>query len=199
MAKIGVQSEPQEGAKFWFTAKFEKQPGQVIERESQKLGDLHVLIVDDNITNLQILRQQLLAWRIRPDCAISGEESLRMMRDAASAGKPYDIALIDFQMPEMDGLTLVSAIKGQLANGTTHLVILSSHGQCLRPSELQELGINSCLAKPVKQSRLFDCLSEVTGRRRRKPVFWKPFLSPRCLSCRASPVAREVAHSFSGR
>jgi two-component system sensor histidine kinase/response regulator len=178
VGEIGVQSEPQEGAKFWFTAKFEKQPDQVIERESQKLDDLHVLIVDDNITNLQILRQQLLAWRIQPDCAISGEEALRMMRDAASAGKPYDIALVDFQMPEMDGLTLASSIKSQLAIGTTRLVILSSHGQCLKPLELQELGINSCLAKPVKQSRLLDCLSEVTARERRKPALWKPFPFP---------------------
>ena len=162
--EIGVQSEAQKGAKFWFTAKFEKQPGLVIERENQKLSDLRVLIVDDNVTNLQILRQQLLAWRIQPDCAVSGEESLRMMRDAASAGKPYDLALVDFQMPEMDGLTLVRAIKCERAIGTTRLVILSSHGQSLRPAELQELGINSCLTKPVKQSRLFDCLSEISDR-----------------------------------
>ena len=112
--EIGVQSEAQEGSKFWFTAKFEKQPDLVIARKSQKFGDLRVLVVDDNITNLQILRQQLLAWRIQTDCAISGEESLRMIRDAASAGKPYDFALVDFQMPEMDGLALVRAIKSEL-------------------------------------------------------------------------------------
>jgi two-component system sensor histidine kinase/response regulator len=162
--EIGVQSEAQEGSKFWFTAKFEKQPGLLMARESQKLGYLRVLIVDDNVTNLQILRQQLLAWRIQPDCAISGQESLRMMRDAALTGKPYDLALIDFQMPEMDGLALVRAIKSELAIGTTRLVILSSHGQSLRPLELEELGINASLIKPVKQSRLFDCLSEVTDR-----------------------------------
>jgi two-component system, sensor histidine kinase and response regulator len=162
--EIGVQSEAQEGSTFWFTARFEKQLDRVATQESQKFGDLRVLVVDDNITNHQILRHQLLAWGIQADCAICGQESLRMMREAVSAGKPYDFALVDFQMPEMNGPALVRAIKSEPLIGTTRLVILTSHEQSFKPTELQELGIDCCLTKPVKQSRLFDWLSEATYR-----------------------------------
>jgi two-component system sensor histidine kinase/response regulator len=162
--EIGVQSEAQKGSKFWFTARFEKQLVPVISPEVQKVGDLRVLVVDDNATNLQILRNQILAWKMQPDCATRGEEALRMMRDAAVAGKPYDYALIDFQMPEMDGLALVRAIRSDPVIATIRLVILTSHGQSLKPRELHELGIDLCLIKPIKQSRLFDCLSEATDR-----------------------------------
>jgi signal transduction histidine kinase/DNA-binding response OmpR family regulator len=164
--QIGVRSEADKGSKFWFTAKFEKQPGLLISRETNEVCDLRVLVVDDNKTNRQILRDRLLAWKLRPDCAARAEEALKMMKGAASAGKPYDLALLDFQIEETDGLTLARAIKSDAAIRLTHLVLLTSHGQLLSPVELQELGINSCLVKPVKQSRLFDCLTGALARQR---------------------------------
>jgi two-component system sensor histidine kinase/response regulator len=162
--QIGVQSEAEKGSKFWFTAKLEKQLDPVISRETHKVCDLRVLVVDDNTTNRQILRHQLLAWKMQPECASHGGEALEMMRDAASAGKPYGLALLDFQMPEMDGLALARAIKSDPVVGITRLVILTSHGQLLSPTELQELDIDSCLIKPVKQSRLFDCVTDAIDR-----------------------------------
>ena len=87
-----------------------------------------------------------------------------MMRDAASAGKPYGLALLDFQMPEMDGLALARAIKSDPVLGTTRLVILTSYGQLLSPTKLKELDIDSCVIKPVKQSRLFDCVTDAIDR-----------------------------------
>jgi two-component system sensor histidine kinase/response regulator len=162
--QIGVESEPEKGSKFWFTAKLEKQLGPVILRETYKLRDLRVLVVDDNSTNRQILFHQLLAWKMQPACAIGGKEALKMMRDAAGAGKPYGLALLDFQMPEMDGLALARAIKSDLAISSTRLVMLTSRGQLLSPTELQEFGIDSCLIKPVKQSRLFDRITYAMDR-----------------------------------
>jgi two-component system sensor histidine kinase/response regulator len=152
--EIGVQSKPQKGSKFWFTARFEKQLAPVVSREVQRVGGLRVLVVDDNTTNLQILRHQVLAWKMQPHCATRGEEALRMMRDAAAAGKPYDCALVDFQMPEMDGRALVRAIRGDPMIGTIRLVVLTSHGQSLKPTELQELGIDLCLIKPINTTTL---------------------------------------------
>jgi two-component system sensor histidine kinase/response regulator len=162
--QIGVESEPEKGSKFWFTAKLEKQLGPVILRETYKLRDLRVLVVDDNSTNRQILFHQLLAWKMQPACAIGGKEALKMMRDAAGAGKPYGLALLDFQMPEMDGLALARAIKSDLAISSIRLVMLTSRGQLLSPTELQEFGIDSCLIKPVKQSRLFDRITYAMDR-----------------------------------
>jgi signal transduction histidine kinase/CheY-like chemotaxis protein len=163
--QIGVQSDAGKGSKFWFTAELEKQLDSVISRETYSAWDLHVLVVDDNTTNRQILLHQLLAWKMHPDCASGGEEALKMMRDAASAGKPYGLALLDFQMPEMDGVMLALAIKCDPLISVTRLVILTSHGQLLSPMKLQELGIDSCVIKPVKQSRLFDCIMDAIDRR----------------------------------
>jgi len=95
---------------------------------------------------------------MRPDCATSGEEALEMMRAADSEGRPYGLALLDFQMPEMDGLGLARAIKSDPVIGLTRLVMLTSHWQLLSPTELQDFGIDACVIKPAKQSRLFDCI-----------------------------------------
>jgi two-component system sensor histidine kinase/response regulator len=162
--QIGMESRLPKGSKFWFTGKFEKLMAPVMPRDTSKLYDLRALIVDDNATNRRILRHQLLAWKMQPDCATGGEEALKMMRAAASEGKPYGLALLDFQMPEMDGLGLARAIKSDPVIGLTRLVMLTSRGQLLGPEELQDFGIDACIIKPAKQSRLFDCITSAIDR-----------------------------------
>jgi two-component system sensor histidine kinase/response regulator len=162
--QIGMESQMQKGSKFWFTAKLEKLTAPAIARDTNMVCNLRVLVVDDNKTNRQILCHQLMAWTMRPDCAVSGEEALKMMRAAAAAGKPYGLALLDFQMPEMDGLGLACAIKSDPVIRITRLVILTSQGQLLSPAELQDFGIDSCVVKPTKQSRLFDCIVDAVNR-----------------------------------
>jgi two-component system sensor histidine kinase/response regulator len=163
--QMGVQSEPGKGSHFWFTANFEKQLGPLISKgTSKEISGLRALIVDNNATNRRILHHQLLAWKMQPDCAVRGEEALTMMRSAASAGKPYRLALLDFQMPEMDGLALARLIKSDPVIGAIRLVMLTSNGQLLSPAELQEFGIDSCVIKPVKQSRLFNCMTRAMNK-----------------------------------
>jgi PAS domain S-box-containing protein len=162
--QIGMESRLAKGSKFWFTAKLEKLMTAAMPRDTNKLYDLRTLIVDDNATNRQILCQQLLAWKMRPDCAISGEEALKMMRAAALEGRSYGLALLDFQMPGMDGLGLARAIKSDPVIAFTRLVMLTSRGQLLSPAELQEFGIDACVIKPAKQSRLFDCITNAIDR-----------------------------------
>jgi two-component system, sensor histidine kinase and response regulator len=101
---------------------------------------------------------------MQPESAAGGEQALSMMREAASTGKPYTLALLDLQMPEMDGLELAQAIKSDPAISATRSVMLTSHGQLLRPAELQKFGIDSCVIKPVKQSRLFVCITDAVNR-----------------------------------
>jgi two-component system sensor histidine kinase/response regulator len=122
-----------------------------------------VLVVDDNATNRRILRHQLRAWQMQAGSAASGQEALGMLRAAAEEGQPYRLALLDVQMPEMDGLTLGRAIKGDPTLAGTRLIVLTSFGQTLSPAELEAAGIESYLVKPVKQSRLFDCLVSAMG------------------------------------
>ena len=184
--QIGMESRLQKGSKFWFTAKFEKLMASAMPRDTKMVGDLRVLIVDDNATNRQILRHQLLAWKMRPDCATSGEDALKMMRTAASEGRTYGLALLDFQMPEMDGLGLARAIKSDPVIGLTRLVMLTSCGQLLSTAELQEFGIDACVVKPAKQSRLFDCLTLAIDR------MTNPNSSPETVAPRPASFPFEV-------
>jgi len=163
---IGVESEPGKGSTFWFTARFEKQTADHLRASAMPHGDLldiRVLVVDDNATNRQILRHQLFAWKMQKGSAAGGSEAIELLQDAAKDGKPYHLALLDMQMPEMDGLMLARAIKADPAIAGTHLILLTSLGQMLSTEELKAIGIEAYLVKPVKQSRLFDCLITVLG------------------------------------
>jgi two-component system sensor histidine kinase/response regulator len=164
--KIGVHSSPGKGSMFWFTAELEKQTAgtEFPDPTRYDLGRLRVLVVDDNGTNRQILRHQLTAWKMLPDSAASGLEALRMLRTAATDGLPYDLALLDVQMPEMDGFTLARSIKADPAIAGTRLIVLTSLGQALTAQELTGAGIEAYLIKPVKQSRLFNCLVNAMGK-----------------------------------
>ena len=86
------------------------------------------------------------------------------MRAAKAEGHPYDIALLDVEMPEMDGLTLARAIKADASIAGTRLIALAPLGHLVTDKEMQAAGIDASLNKPVKQSRLFDCLVTVIGR-----------------------------------
>jgi two-component system, sensor histidine kinase and response regulator len=164
--EIGVRSEPGKGSTFWFTAQLEKQAADAKPQElnQRDLLDVRVLVVDDNATNRQILRRQIVAWKMQPNSASSGREALNMLRAAATQGNAYDLAVLDVQMPEMDGLTLAAAIKADPAISGTRLILLTSLGQSLSDGELKAAGIAGYLVKPVKQSRLFECLINVIGK-----------------------------------
>jgi signal transduction histidine kinase/CheY-like chemotaxis protein/ligand-binding sensor domain-containing protein len=164
--QIGVESEPGHGATFWFCAQFEKQSGPPIQPARiyrRELFDVRVLVVDDNATNREILYHQLAAWKMEQGSAANGFDALKALRAAAAAGEPYHLAILDMQMPEMDGLMLAAEIKADPAIADTRLIILTSLGRRMSGPELQAAGIDAYLVKPVKQSKLFDCLVEVIG------------------------------------
>jgi signal transduction histidine kinase/two-component SAPR family response regulator len=160
---IGVKSALGQGSTFWFTVRLEKQFSETkaATLSSAELENLRVLVVDDNATNREILRHQIFAWKMQKGSAASGREAMDILRAAAAKGKPYDLALLDMQMPEMDGLTLARAIKAEPAIANTRLIMLTSLGHQPEASELKEAGIEAYLVKPVKQLRLFDCLVSV--------------------------------------
>jgi signal transduction histidine kinase/DNA-binding response OmpR family regulator len=176
--QIGVQSDLGKGSTFWFTAQLEKQtrsePASVPAFASRAPVDLRVLIVDDNATNRAILRQQIASWKMLTESANNGADALKLLRAAAAAHKPYDVALLDVQMPEMDGLTLARLITDDAVIRSTRLIVLTSLGQALSPEICKEAGIQAYLVKPVKQSRLFDCLFNVRGKSAAVPTSAQP-------------------------
>jgi signal transduction histidine kinase/CheY-like chemotaxis protein len=163
--QTGVVSEPGEGSTFWFTLSLKKQghPRICPDRVQRDLVNLRVLVVDDNATNRQIIHHQLISWRMRNGSAATAGEALEMLREAARAGDAYSLAILDLQMPDVDGLTLASSIKADPLIASAQLVVLTSLGEGLSAAELAAHGVKACLVKPVKQSRLFDCLSNIVG------------------------------------
>ena len=159
--QIGAQSQQGKGSIFWFTAQFEKQANGVRapERSFRDLFNFRVLVVDDNAANREILRRQILAWRMQANSAASGAEALKLLRAAATECKPYDLALLDVQMPEMDGLTLARAIKANPAIAGTRLILLTGFSKRISPEEPRAAGNTDSCFKPVRQSRLFACLA----------------------------------------
>jgi PAS domain S-box-containing protein len=158
--QIRVESTLGQGSTFWFHAEFEKQPAAA-KALRHDLVDLKALIVDDNATNREILVHYTRDWKMESYCASDGKQAVEMLQAASAAGDPFDLAILDMQMPEMDGLMLAQAIKLDPATTKTRLVMLTSLGNHLDAEEMQAAGIEACVLKPVKQSRLFERLSSI--------------------------------------
>ncbi|MBI4027235.1 MAG: response regulator [Verrucomicrobia bacterium] len=158
--QMAIQSAPSKGSTFSFMISFEKQSrdSATISTVESKLTGLRVLVVDDNATNRKIVHHFITSWRMRNGTAASAAEGLEILRREAAARDPYDIAILDVQMPEMSGLDLARVIRADPLIAPTRLVILSSFGQRANAEEVRRLRIAAWLIKPVTSSRLFDCL-----------------------------------------
>ena len=162
--EIGVDSEPGKGSTFWFTVKLNKIPASqiVVPIPREHLRGLYALAVDDNQTNLQLVRAQTRSWGMVCDVTTGGSEALQMIA-AASLQRPYDLAILDMQMPGMDGLQLAETIKSDPANEKMKLVLMTSMAQRGHAARSEQAGISGYLNKPVRQSQLYDCLRTVMG------------------------------------
>jgi signal transduction histidine kinase/DNA-binding response OmpR family regulator/HPt (histidine-containing phosphotransfer) domain-containing protein len=160
--EIGAASTPGEGSTFWFTLRLPRQqdaPAAILPRAD--LTGVRVLIVDDNAVNRRVLHEQVVGWRLRNGSCASGAEALRALRLAHEAGDPYQIAILDFQMPDMDGEMLGRAIKADPALRDVALVMLTSQGQRGDAARFKEVGFAAYLVKPVRQSDLLTALADV--------------------------------------
>jgi two-component system sensor histidine kinase/response regulator len=158
--EMKVVSEPGKGSAFSFTAEFEKQTLGLKVATRHDLNELRVLIVDDNATNREILDHHTRDWKMRNALAASGPQALEMLREAAALD-PFDLAILDMQMPDMDGLMLGRAIKADKSISATRLIMLTSLGNQMDAEDMKQAGIEACVLKPVKQSRLFARIAEV--------------------------------------
>ena len=158
--QIGVNSQPNCGSEFWVEVVWQKQPDPPESSEigHKNLAGLRVLVVDDNAINRKVLHHQLRLWQMRDSSVASGPEALGALRQAAQELDPYVIAILDMQMPDMDGLALARTIKAQTAIATTRLMMLTSLGHRENAALLREAGILAYLLKPVKQANLCQCL-----------------------------------------
>ena len=159
---IGVESATGAGSTFWFTLCLQKQAARANPPDSDhELVNTRVLIVDDNATSGRFLHEQIVAWRFRNGTTATGTDALERLRAARREGDPYPLAILDLQMPQMDGLALARAIKSDPEIADTRLVLLNNFGHPIPEDELRAAGIAACRCKPVRQSTLFDCLAGV--------------------------------------
>jgi len=158
--QIGVDSEPGRGTTFWFTARFAKQPhnAQADAQRRAEVEGVRVLIVDDSPTTRRVMEHSFQAWGVHGESVGDGTNALNALRAAAARGKPYDLAIIDLQMPEGKGLQLIRAIKDQPSINAVRLAAMTVMGQGAVAAEAERAGVATVLTKPIRQSQLLDRL-----------------------------------------
>jgi Amt family ammonium transporter len=162
--EIGVESSPGNGSTFWFTVRLGRrdEPRQV----PFSLRGRRVLTVDDNLTQCQVLQEQLCAWGIEAQSATSGAAALDLLKEAAARGLPFEAAIIDLNMPEMNGLELAGAIRSQGPARELPLVLMSGVEAPVEGPQVAAAGFLRSMIKPIRQSHLFDAMMSALVHRR---------------------------------
>ncbi len=162
---IWLESAVGRGSIFHFTASFGLAPeaaNAATSKNTARLQNLPVLVVDDNATNRRILGEILRSWGLQPTLAASAREALELLEQATARQAQFPLVLLDAHMPEMDGFTLIERIKGNPNLHGTTLMMLSSAAQVSDTERCRELGVAAHLTKPIKQADLLDAILSLT-------------------------------------
>jgi signal transduction histidine kinase/CheY-like chemotaxis protein len=153
--RIWVDSAPGEGSTFHFTASLGIGETIAASPDRQRFADLRVLIIDDNAINRRILEEQVSGWRMRPVSVDGGQRALEALSTAAQSGEPYALALLDVNMPDVNGFDVAAEIGRRPELTGITIIILSSSALGGEAARCREIGVAGYLAKPVKAADLF--------------------------------------------
>ncbi|HEX4628234.1 MAG TPA: response regulator, partial [Gemmatimonadales bacterium] len=161
--ELAVTSEIGHGSEFSFTLVFpvEEAAPQAAARRAMSLGGRRLLVVDDNETNRRIVRDMLGAEGMAVHEAPRADAGLDALRRAHRAGTPFDVAILDAQMPDQDGFELAEAIRADRTLTRTRLLILTSAGQRGDGERCRQLGIQAYLTKPIARADLIEAVGTV--------------------------------------
>ena len=159
--EIGIESEEGVGSTFWFTISAAcgmPLSEETIDIPTEVITRKKLLVVDDNATNRKVVSMFVSNWGMEVSEAEDGQSALTALRDASSEGKPYEVALLDMQMPQMNGEMLGQLIVNEPALAQTKLILLTSLDAGDIADRVRKIGFAGYLLKPIKESSLYDCL-----------------------------------------
>ena len=160
--EMGVQSEAGKGSEFWFTVLLAKQPSKPVEASPpDELREARILIVDHHPVNREVLMVLLKSLGMRPAEAADGPSALHALTQANTAGNPFAVAILDLQVPDMDGSSLGHVIKSDLSLKDTRLVMCASAVQIGDGQKMEEMGFAATLPKPVRRQEALEVLKAV--------------------------------------
>jgi ammonium transporter, Amt family len=169
---IEVESELGDGSSFELLMPFKTAVATKMACEletdllEKSLTNLRILFVDDNATNRLILSEQLQRWGVRVATSGTPKSTLTHLRNAAVQEDPFDLLLLDYQMPDMSGSEVAVQVRSDSLVGDLPIILLSSGHDLLRPEALKKAGFNAALCKPARPSRLFDAIASVLASER---------------------------------
>ncbi len=163
--EISVENREEGGSIFSFTARFEKRPDKSYENldSLESLAGTRVLVVDDNKTSRTILQQQLETFGFSVVTACDGSAALELLKKAGEDEIPFEVALLDYQMPFMDGADLGRRIQEDSSIRETKLILLTSNAAPGDAADFSRRGFSAYLAKPLKESAIIGTLRMVLG------------------------------------
>ena len=162
---IELDSEVEKGSHFHFTLEMPVCADNALADNAQtsRITEMPVLIADDNASNRQLLQEILSNWKMRPTLMENGREALNELARANAAGQPYALALLDLQMPDMDGFELAETIRQNYGDQVKTIMMLTSEDQHGHAERCRELAVDGYLIKPVAQSELLDTIMIALG------------------------------------
>lgn len=164
--EIWLKSSYQTGSAFHFTLKLDYQQACPTVRQpigADQLKDIKVLIVDDNLTNLRILKDMTSQWGMNATTTTTAMDAFYMLRKAIDDKQPFDLVVSDYGLPEIDGYRLAEQIRREPLLHDIKLIIISSYNQAGDKARFRQLDVEQYLSKPISQKELLTSVCHILG------------------------------------
>jgi two-component system sensor histidine kinase/response regulator len=204
---LSVQSSPGAGSTFTFTARFSVAytSATPLAVPPERLRQLRVLVADDNAASREIMTETVAPWFAKIDVAASGQEALAMLRTASQDGQPFDLVLLDWRMPGLDGIETVRQMRQDHSiPAMPAIMMVTAYSREEAMAEAGAIGIAAFLVKPVDTSVLLETLAAIFGEEDRRPdtepdetlMIARPYRGSVLLLVEDNEINRELAYEI---